>query len=494
MSRRVKIVIAVAVLLVVGGAAAALALGGGGPAPEVDTIEVTTGDLLMTVTASGRVESGIRADVLPPTVGTLAEVLVEDGDPVTEGTILARLDTEPLELAVAQARAGVAQAESQVATIKDQAPVAADESAASAGVDAAWAQYEAARLALESVGTQAPSQTDLDAAAAGTSAAYKAYLSAKAAYDALKASLEASLVPDPAVAAELTAAEIAKAQAYAGYLSAKAAEQKLRAYDPDLTEEQASAAVDQAYAGYLSAKAQSDKLDRTSISPQLAAAQAGLEQARLALTLAEQNLQDAELTAPTTGVVLFNALGTPSSDGQTPKAQPGSAVGPQAAPFTIVDLAALRFLAEVDEVDIDRIEVGMNASISLDALDEPFEAKVESIRPAATLTATGGTVFPVYLSLAGADAGILIGMKGDATLEVDNVPGALTIPVEALFDEGGAQYVYRVSGETLEKVEITIGMLTETDAEVLDGIEAGDTVALSGPTELKDGMRVRAAQ
>lgn len=494
MSRRTKIIIAVVGLLVVGGVVAGLALASGGQAPQIDVAVASGGDLSVTVTASGKVESGARADVVPGTSGVIAELLVEDGATVSEGAVLARLDAEPLELQVSQATAGVAQAEAALASAQDQAPSSGDKSAAAAGADAAWSAYQTARMALDNVGAQAPSATAKSAASAATTAAWTAYSSAKAAYDALKASIEASLAPAPDSLAALTEAQIAKEQAYAGYLQAKSAEQQLSAYDPDLTEAQAQSAVDQAYAAWLSASSTENKLKTTNLNPQLEAARAAVEQARTALAAAQNNLDKAEIKAPMDGVILFNALGTPSSDGQTPKAAVGSAVSPAAAPFTVVDLKALRFMAEVDEVDVDRIKTGMTAQVTLDAFADPFTSKVESIRPAATLTATGGTVFPVYISLDAVDKNVLIGMKGDASIEVDSVKRAITIPVEAVFEEGDAKYVYKVTGETLSKVKVTVGTMTDTEAQITSGIVADDTVALSGPVELQDGMRVKVKQ
>jgi len=493
-SRRAKIIIAVVVLVVLGGAVAAVALTAGGVATEVETADVTQQDLAVTVTASGRVESGLRADVFPPTAGTLAAVFVRDGDVVKAGAVLARMDTAPLELQVAQAEAGLAQAESALAGIDDQEPSSADIAASRQGTSAAWAAYQSALAGQDAVGGQAPSSSDVAAANAAVNAAWSAYSSAKRSYDALKASVDASASPTPAALAALDAAKVAKDQAYAGYLQAKATQDQLNAYDPTASEASAQAGVDQAYAAYLQARATQQKLEGTSLSAQRSAAQANVDQARQALTIAQDNLDRAALTAPTDGVVLFNALGTPAADGQTPKPAAGTAVGPQAAPFTVVDLDALSFMAEVDEVDIDKIDQDMNGLITLDAFADPFDSKVAQIKSAATLTATGGTVFPVYFEFGATDSDVLIGMKGDVRIEIDKVPGALTIPVEALFDEGGNTYVYIVEGDVLNRVEVEVGTLTETEVQLTSGVSEGDTVALSGPTELVDGMKVKAKQ
>jgi multidrug efflux pump subunit AcrA (membrane-fusion protein) len=82
-------------------------------------------------------------------------------------------------------------------------------------------------------------------------------------------------------------------------------------------------------------------------------------------------------------------------------------------------------------------------------------------------------------------------MKGDATIQVSAVASALTIPVEALFNENGQNYVFKLQGTTLKQTNITVGATTDTSVEVLSGLADGDTVALAGATTYTDGMTVR---
>jgi multidrug efflux pump subunit AcrA (membrane-fusion protein) len=133
--------------------------------------------------------------------------------------------------------------------------------------------------------------------------------------------------------------------------------------------------------------------------------------------------------------------------------------------------------------------------VQLDAFPaQSFEATVTRVEEASQLTATGGTVFPVHLAFEETDEEILIGMQGDVGIEVSSVPSALTIPIEALFDEGGTSYVYIVEDGALARTEVEIGTLTETQVQILAGVSDGQTVALSGPTELVDGMAVTVAE
>lgn len=319
----------------------------------------------------------------------------------------------------------------------------------------AQAGLKQAKASLKSVDQSKPSSADVNAAKAGVAAAKAAYNSAKSAYDTLS-----SISPaPPGIEASITAASIG---------------------------------VKQANAAYLSAQAQLKKVQGASVSEAKAAAQAAVSQASKALALANESLDDAVLTAPITGRIIFNVTGTAKADGSFPRAGKGTAVSPASAPFTVVDLGSLRFSAEVDEADINRVKPGMNAKITLDAFPgEEFVTTVASINPAAQMTTTGGTIFPVLLSLKDTGKDVLIGMKGDVNIEVTSISKAITIPVEALFTENNDNFVYVVSNNTLKKTPITIGAQTDTEVEVVEGLKAGEIVALSGSTQYTDGMAVR---
>jgi RND family efflux transporter MFP subunit len=223
-----------------------------------------------------------------------------------------------------------------------------------------------------------------------------------------------------------------------------------------------------------------------------AAAQASIDSASAALALAESTLDDATLVAPVSGVVIFNAMGTPGADGMVPRAAVGTAVTPASAIFTVIDLGSLNFNAQVDEADIDKVKDGMKAKVVLDAFSSAsFAGTVSSIRNAAIQTTTGGIAFPVLVKVDAAGKKLLVGMSGSVDIEVNSVSGALIVPIEAILSANGKKYAFVVSGDKVAKVEVTTGALTDVSAEVLTGLNAGDVVATSQLTALQDGMTVR---
>ena len=117
------------------------------------------------------------------------------------------------------------------------------------------------------------------------------------------------------------------------------------------------------------------------------------------------------------------------------------------------------------------------------------------VAPLAILTTSGGTAFPVYIPLSGTGTPVRIGMQGNADIQISEITAAVTIPIEALFDEGGKSFVYVVGpGNKLAKTEVTVGTLTDTRAQIKKGVKEGDTVALSGTVKLTDGLVITPQQ
>jgi HlyD family secretion protein len=130
--------------------AVVLALGGGftyaavNSQTRVGVATAATASLNVTVSATGSLVASHHSGVYSPTTGTLSGVLVHDGDTVTAGQVLARLDTTALKLAVSQAKAAHSTALAQSETVTNSAPSAADRAAATATLAAARSQAAAA--------------------------------------------------------------------------------------------------------------------------------------------------------------------------------------------------------------------------------------------------------------------------------------------------------------------------------------------------------------
>lgn len=145
--------------------AAALDAGGSTLALPVVGEEVIRGDLVLSVSATGTLKSEARAVVNAETQGTVAAVLVRPGDRVAPDQPMVRLDTKPLELALARAEASLRNAQARYNTeivpdsvVSGQPPSEARRAYARAqsGLEQAEVDVREAQLNLERAVIRAP--------------------------------------------------------------------------------------------------------------------------------------------------------------------------------------------------------------------------------------------------------------------------------------------------------------------------------------------------
>lgn len=454
MTKKTKIVLGIAAAVVaVAAVAGGLVLGA--EAPEVMTENASNQALTVTTMASGEVVTGTKVDVYAGTQGIVASVEVEDGQAVKKGDVLATLETDGAEMQLAQARSGLSQAQSALAQAK------AGKTSAAAGLTAARASLSAAKTGLASArSSYAMSQT------------------AVATAEATIAALNPATQP-----VEYAAAQAALAQAKGSLEQANAAVA------------QAKAGVAQAEAGLAQAKA------GTAASAGVTAAQDAVAAARKGVDVARKALADTTITAPADGVVTVvqdAAVASAAAAGQSAgisELSAGSVVAPGSPVFTIYNPDALSFSATVDESEAGGIEVGQNATVTLNAFPgETFTGKVTSVGSKAAMTLTGGTVFPIEVALEDSDLAVKVGMKGDVDIELAVQQNALVVPIGALFSEGSNDYIFVMGDDfVLAKTAVVIGTMTDQQVEIIEGIAAGDTVALAGDVTLLDGMKITPA-
>ena len=149
----------------------------GAPLGQYVSEEATTGNLVVTISASGTLQPTRSVDVGSELSGTLDAVLVNENDTVKQGQVVARLDTSKLQDTAAKSRAAVAAAQANVAQME-------------ATVAESRANLNRLRHVAELSGGKVPSKTELEAAEASHQRAVANVDSAKAAVVQAKATLK----------------------------------------------------------------------------------------------------------------------------------------------------------------------------------------------------------------------------------------------------------------------------------------------------------------
>lgn len=138
----------------------------------------------------------------------------------------------------------------------------------------------------------------------------------------------------------------------------------------------------------------------------------------------------------------------------------------------------------IDEMDILSVAIGQEAEITVDALPgRSFTGTVTEINlqgeSSENYWGRGNSKYIITI-VVDRDENMLKSMNATAILTVGVTEDVLTLPVEALSQKGSGTIVYTgYDPETrtlLDPVEVTVGVSDGSTAQILDGLEEGDTV------------------
>lgn len=171
----------------------------------------------------------------------------------------------------------------------------------------------------------------------------------------------------------------------------------------------------------------------------------------------------------------------------------GVNITPAQATFTVADPQKMVFEASVDEVDVGGIKEGQKAILSLDAYpDEEIESGVVQVNFESVTTRGGGTAFPVKIKLPeNKELKFKLGMNGDVEIILEKKENTFAVPSSAIMRREDKHYVFVVVDKVAKIQKVKIGLETETETEILEGIGEGDEVIIEKFSQIKDGQKVK---
>jgi membrane fusion protein (multidrug efflux system) len=167
----------------------------------------------------------------------------------------------------------------------------------------------------------------------------------------------------------------------------------------------------------------------------------------------------------------------------------GAFIAPGTPITRITNLTALELVFSVPERYVSRVEPGKHVSGVVGACEHRFEGELAVVDP---------FVDPVTRSIRAqarienGEARLRPGMSARVRLEIESVPQAIVIPLEALVRRGTAQQVYVVAkGDVVDARDVTVGEIRAGNAEILSGLAPHETIVAAGHQRLRSGAKVK---
>ncbi|MND98703.1 Multidrug resistance protein MexA precursor [compost metagenome] len=210
-----------------------------------------------------------------------------------------------------------------------------------------------------------------------------------------------------------------------------------------------------------------------------------LDQAKLALTNATNNLKqaninvgDTKVKAPIKGFINKKYI------------EPGSILAgmPATAMFDIVNVSKLKLKVTVNESQVASLKLGNTINVTSSVFpDKTFAGKITFIAAKADESLN----FPVELEIQNnADNSLKAGMYGTANFGSKQKQQLKIVPRNAFVGSVSSNQVFVVENGIAKLKKVTSGRIIGEQVEIVDGLSDGDTVIITGQINLQDGNAV----
>ena len=259
-----------------------------------------------------------------------------------------------------------------------------------------------------------------------------------------------------------------------------------RTYKADL--EYAQSQLKQAQIAF---KSTSALIEGNFASPdELKTKEAIMEGAQALVKLSKQRVDDMQILAPFSGVVVYKA------------AQPGEMISPVSAGggftatgiCTIVDMESLEIEVDVNEAFINRVESGQPVVANLNAYPKwDIPSEVIAIIPTAdrnkaTVRVRIGLLEKDERVLP--DMGIRVSFLQKMAETTSERKEGVVVPNEAVMNEGNTSYVILVKNGRIEIKQVEVAEETSNYSRIIKGVRAGDQVVASYDQQLENNQKV----
>jgi RND family efflux transporter MFP subunit len=208
----------------------------------------------------------------------------------------------------------------------------------------------------------------------------------------------------------------------------------------------------------------------------------------------ERQIKACLLKAPGDGIVVYaNEQGRPGQ--QTLQIEEGAAVRQHQKIFSLPDTSKMRVNTKVHESMVDRIKPGFRSLIRVDAAaNVELKGRVDSVAPmadAGSWMASDVKVYTTFVAIEGDTAKLNLrpGMSAQVEILVEELDNVLSVPVQAILQFKGKDYVFIKEGEGFRRESIDLGISNDQHVEVKKGLKAGDLVAMTPNTLLSEDER-----
>lgn len=154
--------------------------------------------------------------------------------------------------------------------------------------------------------------------------------------------------------------------------------------------------------------------------------------------------------------------------------------------FIISSMHTLQIDISVTQADITKFTADQTVNVTIG--DETVEG---TVRYVPTVTDSKNSLYIVEVLVDNSNGDFNAGMAAEVEVSTEKQDDTITVPKKAVFDEDGQSYVYIVGDDNRAvKTEITKGIETDSQVEIISGVDENDTIVVGGLSLIGDNTKL----
>ena len=195
----------------------------------------------------------------------------------------------------------------------------------------------------------------------------------------------------------------------------------------------------------------------------------------------EQQIAKCVILSPADGVVVYNNSFS-SRGGSEFVVEEGASVRERQTIIKLPDPTKMQVKAKINESRITFVREGMPAIVKVGAAEGEMLARVTKVNKYAepgSWMSSSVKEYAAFVEIKQPPESIRTGMTAEVRIYVEQLPDALQIPVNAIYEVKGHHFCLKQVGEGWETIEVKIGATNDKMLTILEGLAENDQIALN---------------
>lgn len=206
---------------------------------------------------------------------------------------------------------------------------------------------------------------------------------------------------------------------------------------------------------------------------------AQITSARENLAMAEQKLEDTMIISPFSGLIVKRFI----NRGEYVTTMPPTLL------FLIMNIDKVKMEVGLPEVHLANVTIGNPVEIVTDTYPGvTFKGKISTINP---MVDPGSRAFKAKVEIPNKDHRLKPGMFARVKIYPKIYKDVLIVPFKSVVTRGGRTVAFVAEGDRVSLRAVTVGVTNEREAEIIDGLQEGEEVAVEGHYGMADQTKVR---